>query len=81
MNELAKVSHEARKIGIQLGIPNHKIRQFEKDNNNSFSDIMDYWLKGNTEVPTTWKSIVNALASPYVGEIGLARLLRKKYMK
>ena len=80
MNELATVSHEARKIGIQLGIPNHKIKQFE-DSDNVFSDVMDYWLKGNTEVPTTWESLVNALESPYVGEVGLARLLRKKYMK
>ena len=81
MNELTTVSHEVRKIGIQLGIPNHKIKQFEKDSDNAFSDIMDYWLKENTEVPTTWESLVNALESPYVGEVGLARFLRKKYMK
>ena len=81
MNELATVSHEARKIGIELGIPKHKIKQFEMDRDNAFSDIMDYWLKENTEVPTTWESLVNALESPNVEEVGLARFLRKKYMK
>ena len=55
MNELATVSHKAKKIGIQLGVPNHIIKDyFDKDRDIAFSEIMDYWLNKNTEVPATW---------------------------
>ena len=66
------------KICIQLNIPNDKLRQVEKDDDPLITSL-DYWLKGNTDIPITWESVVEALESPCVEELGLAKELKEKY--
>ncbi len=68
-------------IGVQLGIPRRKLLEFEEERD-PLSAVVDYWLQGNvTESvsPISWKSIVAALKSDYVGEPGLAKQISKKY--
>ncbi len=72
--------HKYFKIGIQLGIPRNKLLQFEHDEDDPPSAVVDYWLRGNVpDVPISWKSIVEALKSEHVGEAGLAQKISKKY--
>ena len=77
--ELGKVAHKWFKIGVQLGIPLHKLKEFEKEVD-PLSVIIDYWLNGNGEgVPVSWRSVVAALESSYVDETGLAHRISEKY--
>ena len=77
--ELGKVAHKWFKIGVQLGIPRHILKEFEKEVD-PLSAVIDYWLNGNVEgVPVSWRSIVAALESSHVGEAGLAKEVSKKY--
>ena len=77
--ELAKVVHLWFKIGVQLGVPHHKLMEFQKLDD-PLTVVIDYWLNGNVkEVTISWKSIVAALKSDHVGETGLARRICKKY--
>ncbi len=78
-NELSTVKHKLHPIGIQLGIPHHKLKEFEKQDC-PFTDSINYWLDGNVEgVSVSWESIVNAISSEHVDEKGLAREIAKKY--
>ena len=79
-NELENVSYKRFKIGIQLGIPHHTLKQFENETD-PFVAAMDYWLKGNVKESGTvsWKSIVTALESTHVEEPALAEKINKKY--
>ena len=77
--ELGKVAHKWFKIGVQLGVPLHKLKEFEKEAD-PLSAVIDYWLNGNVEgVLISWKSIVAALESSHVDETGLAHRISKKY--
>ena len=78
LNELAPVRHKWRKICIQLNISNKKIHDFE-NLEDPFTEGLDYWLDGNTDVPITWGSMVEALASPHVEEYVFAESLREKW--
>ena len=76
-SELSQVAHNWFKIGIQLGVPRHKLKEFEKDSD-PLSAVVDYWLKGNVEdVLISWKSVMKALEC--VEEKGLAKMISKKY--
>ena len=80
-NELEDVKHKAYEIGIQLGIPHSKMLVFKQDGN-ILSAAIDYWLCGNVpdaDIPITWGSIVAALESKQVGEIGLAKVISTRY--
>ena len=80
-NELEGVKLKAYEIGIQLGIPHNKMLEFEKEGNILPASI-NFWLCGNVpdaDIPITWGSIVAALESKQVGEIGLARVIKAKY--
>ena len=78
-DDLGTVKHKWKCIGVQLGIPHHKIKEFETEHE-PFMASIDYWLRGNVEdVPVTWQSIVAALKSTLVGEPGLAKRISKKY--
>ena len=77
--ELGEVAHKCFKIGVQLGIPRHILKEFEKEDD-PLSAVIDYWLNGNVEgVPVSWRSIVAALESSHVWETGLANKVSKKY--
>lgn len=80
-NELSSVKYKRHKIGIQLGIPFYKLKEFETESE-PFSASIDYWLKGNVkEVPVTWQSIVDALLSDSVDEKRLAKKIAQKYIE
>ncbi len=79
-SDLGKVS-QWFKIGIQLGIPRHVLKQFEEEDD-PLSAVVDYWLKGNvtkSTTPVSWKSIVAALEAESVEEKALAESISKKY--
>ena len=73
LNELATVNFKWFKIGIQLGLPRHVLKQFEKEDD-PLSAVIDWWLNGNADpdVSISWSSIVEALRSKSVAEPGLA---------
>ena len=78
-NALATVKYKWFYIGVQLGIPPHKLKEFEKGAD-SLVETVDYFLKGNVEgVPLSWDSIVTALKSDHVGEPALAKHLQNVY--
>ncbi len=67
-------------MGIQLGIPRHVLKQFEKEDD-PLSAVVDYWLEGNVMKPATpvsWKSVVAALEAESVEEKALAESISKK---
>ena len=77
--ELGTVKHKYFDIGVQLGVPIHELKLFEKENS-PLSSVVGYWLGANAvDVPVTWGSVVEALND--VGEIGLANTISKKYCK
>ena len=80
-NELSSVIDKWFRIGVQLGIDETKLNQIEADYrtvDRYFSEVINFWLKGNTQVAVTWKSLVEVLEAPFVNEKGLARRLREK---
>ena len=80
-NELGSVMNKWFQIGVQLGINETNLHQIEADYctvDRCFSEMISFWLKGNTEVAVTWKSIIDALESPAINEKGLANWLREK---
>ena len=69
------------RIGVQLGINETMLNQIEANHRNvdrCFSEVISFWLKGNTPITVSWKSLVEVLESPFVSEKGLARGLREK---
>ncbi len=70
------------KIGVQLGIPTHKLDEFKKEDD-TLLKMIDYWLRGNVKdvVPVTWESIVEALRSNHVDEMGLAEEVCNQYCR
>lgn len=80
-NELCSVIDKWFRIGVQLGLDETKLNQIEADHRNvdrRFSEVISFWLNGNTPVAVTWKSLAEVLESPFVNEKGLARRLREK---
>jgi hypothetical protein len=68
-------------IGVQLGVNESKLRQIETDYqilDRRFSEMISFWLSGNTLVAVTWMSLVQVLESRFVNEKGLANQLREK---
>ena len=78
-NELSVVKYKFYQIGIQLGIPHHKLMEF-KQADDPMAVAINYWLKGNVEgAVISWESIVAAIQSIHVGESGLAKRMCNKY--
>lgn len=80
-NELATVVSKYFHIGIQLGIPEHQLKEFESnypEARRCFSELISYWLKNSERV--SWDSLTTALESPSVNEKKLASELREKYL-
>lgn len=79
---MGQVKTKFIEIGVQLGIPHYKLLEFKKEDD-PLSATLNYWLKGNVikpVVPISWRSIVKALQSKYVGEPGLAEQIHQKYL-
>ena len=80
-NELCSVIDKWFQIGVQLGLDETKLNQIEADHHNvdrRFSEVINFWLNGNTQVTVSWKSLVEVLESPFVNKKGLASRLREK---
>ena len=80
-NELGSVIDKWFQIGVQLGLSEAKLHQIEFDHRTAdrcFSEVIIFWLKGNTQVAMIWKSLVEVLESSFVNERGLAMRLREK---
>ena len=81
-NELGSVMDKWFQIGVQLGLSETKLHQIESNHRTAdrcFSEVVIFWLKGNTQVAVTWKSLVEVLESSFINERGLAKRLREKY--
>ena len=79
--ELGELQHKWYDLGIALGVPEHKLKEF-KSTSSPFSETISYWLKGNCEgegVPICWETVVKTLQTPLIGEFGLAKTLQAKY--
>ena len=79
--ELGSVMAKWYSIGIQLGIVHAKLNEFEinyRAADRCFIEVFNFWLKGNTPVPVSWKSLVEILELDCIGEKGLAGRLREK---
>ena len=80
-NELGSVMAKWFSIGVQLGINPAKLQEIEinyRTADRCFSEVISFWLNGNTPVPVSWISLVEALESPFVNEKGLAGRLKEK---
>ena len=79
INELVTVAHKWITIGIQLGIDYHVLKGFGQQYNNDpircLAEMLQYWLDGNAadgKSHVNWETVVKALKSPLVNELGLA---------
>ena len=80
-NELGSVIDKWFLIGIRLGVSEAKLRQIEANYHTverCFSEMISFWLNGNTRVAVSWRSLIDALESQFVNEKGLANQLREK---
>ena len=80
MNELSEVRDKSTQLGMQLGMPLYKIKQFDREDDR-LAAIIDYWLRGNVEngPPQNWESIVKILKTGQVDASGLADTISQKY--
>ena len=80
-NELSSVKAKWHTIGVLLGIDPAKLEEIENNYQTAdrrFSEVINFWLRGNTRVAMSWESLVEVLESPSVDEKGLAMRLREK---
>ena len=74
-----------RLVGVQLKLPNGTLDEIQAQNNGrpnecilSFEQVFAKWRSLGTS-SYTWKTVINALRSPAVGEVTLANELNTKY--
>lgn len=78
-NVLESVKSKWLLIGVQFGIPEHKLEEFRQQSNPLVA-VISYCLKGNVEDKLfSWQFIAKALKSPQVDEKGLAKTVSQKY--
>ena len=77
-NELKPVQGKLSEIGIQLGIPHHKMKEIEKMTD-PLAATVNHWLAGNTPFPVSWETLAAVLKSPHVGAPGVATNILTKY--
>ena len=80
-NELVSVTAKWHCIGVQLGVDPAKLEEIENNYQTAdrrFSEVIKFWLRGNTSAAVSWESLVEVLEQPSVGEKGLAMRLREK---
>ena len=80
-NELVSVKGKWYHIGVQLGVDDTELEKIEKEYqeiDRRFSEVIKFWLRGNTSAAVSWKSLVEVLETPFVNEKGLAKTLREK---
>ena len=85
MNDVAAVIPATwRLVGVQLKLPNGTLDEIQAQNagkpyecKHSFEQVFVKWGSLGTS-PYTWKTMINALRSPAVGEVTLANELSTK---
>lgn len=82
LEELADCFSKYYHIGIQLGIDDGKIEEFEQNYSmkadRCFPAVISHWLDGNA-APVTWETLISVLKSRSVNKKGLALELERKY--
>ena len=85
INDVAVISAKWRLVGVQLNLPNGTLDEIQTQNAGkpdqcilSFEQVFATWRSLGTS-PYTWKTLINALRSPGVGEVTLANELNVKY--
>lgn len=75
--ELEEIRWKSDEFFIQLGVPYHKLREYQK-RNDPLAAAVEFWLNGNVKgVPVSWSSIQTALWN--VNEKRLADHIGTKY--
>ena len=74
-----------RAVGIQLGLPSATLDTIQSQaagrpdsNMHAFEQVIDQWQRQGPS-PYTWRTIIDALKTPAVGEIALADEFEVKY--
>ena len=88
MNEVAAaIPAKWRQVGVQLNLTNEVLDEIQHQNaakadmcKLSFDQVFTKWEKLGTSLHT-WKTIVNVLRSPAVGEAILAEQLSSKFVR
>ena len=88
MNDVASiVSAKWRAIGIQLELPSGTLDSIQQEHarkpqadQHSFETMLNIW-KQLAKTPYTWKTIIDALKAPSVGENQLGDDLEAKYIR
>ena len=68
-------------MAVQLELSEGDIKSIQEDENkvsNRFNAVMERWKQSLTK-PFTWETLINALRSPSVNEIGLANELNCEF--
>ena len=76
--ELSTIRSKWYNFGLHLGVPYHKLKDFEKKED-PLSEVIAYWHKRNTRKPVTWGSVVATLRR--TEESALADKIEAKYCK
>lgn len=82
INELGSTVSKWFQIGIQLGVSETRLHQIEADHRTAdrcLSEVIIFWLNGNTNADVSWESLIGALKASVVSEKGLAKSLIQKY--
>lgn len=77
---VATVAHKWFEIGTQLGVPHHKLKEYEREDD-PLSSTFHYLLSNGTVggAPLTWRHLVEALESDHIGENDLAMFITNKH--
>ena len=81
-SELSPAKNKWHEIGVQLKIELSHLNDIEDMHTTSerrMTEMLGYWLDGNTEAPICWESILKCLRAPTVNKRGLAEELKQKY--
>ena len=85
MNDVAVISAKWRLVGVQLKLQDGTLDEIQTQNAGrpdqciqSYEQLFARWRSLGTS-PYTWKTMINALRSPAVGEVTLANELNAKY--
>ena len=84
MNDVAAtIPAKWRVFGIQLNVSSNELDRIWDENpqdcQGSFQKMLDHWKKTSTS-PYTWRTIIDALKAPAVGEVARANYLETKYI-
>ena len=61
-SELRPVKHNYLKVFGCLGVPHHKLKEFEQREVDPMAASVDYWLRGNAkDAEVSWNSLAEAL--------------------